>query len=518
MTAADKRLDRQYAAALWWQEFRATNNDSFLPLLGCDSRYLVMMGGGGSGKSAFAGRKVLERATSEAGHRFIICRKVGRTLRQSCWEQLLRQLRTYYPGLREGKLSHGADYQISKSDLTVSLRNGSQLIFVGLDDVEKLKSIYEITDIWVEEASEITEADFNQLDIRMRGRSRWYSQMILSFNPISIAHWLKKRFFDRHDPRATVHRSTYKDNRFLREQDIETLLSFRETDPYYYSVYALGEWGVTGRTVFDAAAIGRQLELDIRPETVGYYRYRLSGDIERGMSVTDIEWVDDPAGMISIYQRPQKGRPYVLGGDTAGEGSDRFAGQLLDNISCRQCAVLHHTMDEDLYTMQMYCLGMDYNEALIGIESNFSSYPNKILELAGYPNLYVREREDTYTGQVSKAYGVQTTEKTRPVMIAGLVKAVREDAQTIIDRATLEEMLSFVRNKNFRAEAEAGTHDDLVMALAIAHYIRPQGVLAVQGGDGAARKARWTEDMYDDYERASEAEKRLLLAEWGDPI
>ena len=62
----------------------------------------------------------------------------------------------------------------------------------------------------------------------------------MSFNPISIQHWLKKRFFDRNDPRARVHESTYKDNRFLDDAAIRTLESFQETDEYYYQVYCLG--------------------------------------------------------------------------------------------------------------------------------------------------------------------------------------------------------------------------------------------------------------------------------------
>ena len=87
-----------------------------------------------------------------------------------------------------------------------------EILFAGLDDVEKLKSIHDITGIWIEEASEIEERDFDQLDIRLRGESRYYQQIILTFNPITITHWLKKRFFDRKDPRVRTHRSTYKDN------------------------------------------------------------------------------------------------------------------------------------------------------------------------------------------------------------------------------------------------------------------------------------------------------------------
>lgn len=510
-------VNEYYDAALWYKNLQETSNTSFMPLYFDRHRYLVLMGGGGSGKSEFAGRKVLERATSEPGHRFLVCRKVAKTLRESCFRQLVSQLSRYYPQLSEGNIKKGADYSINRTDMQINFRNGSAILFCGLDDVEKLKSIYEITDAWIEEASELLESDFNQLDIRMRGQSPWYRQMILSFNPISILHWLKKRFWDRSDPRATTHRSTYLDNRFLSQEDVTTLLSFKDTDPYYYSVYALGEWGVLGKSVFDAEAVTAQLLKNVQPLRRGYFTYDIRGSIDTRLIVDNICWVDDKDGAIKIYADPKAGRPYVIGGDTAGDGSDQFCGQVIDNISCQQMAVLHHSYDEDLYTMQMYCLGRYYNNALLGIEANFSSYPNKVLASLGYENMVVREVEDTFTGKIRQAYGVLTNNKTRPVMIAGLVKAMRESITTVVDRTTLEEMLTFVRNENFRAEAEEGAHDDTVMALAIAHYIRPQGSFD-SGKDSPKAKVKWTDDMYEDYYKASTSEQAYLLEEWGDPF
>ena len=152
-------------AALWFQRLRETNNDTFLPLFWDEHRYLVLKGGGGSGKSIFAGRKVLERAATEPGHRWLVCRKVGRTLRESCFEQLKNQAYEFYPDqiayIPKGK----------GGDMTIRFRNGSEILFSGLDDVEKLKSIYNVTGIWIEEASEVAERDFNQLDIRLDRKS-----------------------------------------------------------------------------------------------------------------------------------------------------------------------------------------------------------------------------------------------------------------------------------------------------------------------------------------------------------
>ena len=260
--------DKQTSTAAWYARMKAENNAAFMPLYFDQHRYLVLKGGGGSGKSIFAGRKVLERVTSEPGHRWLVCRKVQRTIRESCFKQLIGQLSDHYPA---------SGYRVNKSDLLITLANGSEIIFAGLDDVEKLKSIYNITGIWIEEASELTEADFNQLDIRLRGETDYYKQIILSFNPVSITHWLKKRFFDRKEPRARVHESTYKDNRFLDAEQIQVLEGYKETDEYYYDVYCLGQWGTTGRSVFNAAAIQRRLSTAPKPLDVGYFTYDYDG-------------------------------------------------------------------------------------------------------------------------------------------------------------------------------------------------------------------------------------------------
>lgn len=107
-----RTYERELEVALWWRDFRATNNAHFLPLLFDRHRYLVLKGGGGSGKSIFAGRKVLERVTSEPGHRWLVCRKVARTLRESCFEQLRGQISDFYP-------ESGA--KVNKSDMTKAM-------------------------------------------------------------------------------------------------------------------------------------------------------------------------------------------------------------------------------------------------------------------------------------------------------------------------------------------------------------------------------------------------------------
>lgn len=444
-------------------------NDKFYRYYGDRHRYLVLMGGGGSGKSVFAAQKIVFRMLNEQGHRILVLRKVAKTLRESVFMELKNII--YGWGLeRLFKIPKG-----TSSDLHITCANGNEILFAGLDDVEKLKSISGITSIWIEEASELDAADFRQLDIRLRGRSRNYKQMIITFNPIDVNHWLKKEFFDATKENAVTLHSTYKDNKFLDAEAVAVLESFKESDPYYYDVYALGEWGVLGKTIFAAKNVNERIAY-LRTHDVivsrGYFAYRK--DMRGNITDESITWVTDADGYIKMFKRPQSGIPYVIGGDTAGDGSDSFTGQVIDNITGEQVAAYRNQFDEDLYAEQMYCLGRFYNSALLSIETNFSTYPVKTLTNLGYREMFVREREDTYTGSVTQAYGFRTDKLTRPAAIAELVKVVRESVHLINDMDTLNEMLTFVRNERGRPEAQDGAHDDLLMGLAIAHYCRGQ--------------------------------------------
>lgn len=494
--------------AQWYLQLQETTNKTFLPLFFDEHRFLVLKGGAGSGKSVFCARKLIERAISEK-HRFLVCRKVAKTIRESCWRNILDQLSEYYPGR----------YKENLSSMTITFDNGSTILFAGLDDVEKLKSIVDIDGIWIEEASELLEGDFNQLNIRMRGESPYYQQIMLSFNPISVTHWLKARFFDRKDDRTITHESTYKDNRFLPEKDRITLEAFKETDRYYYEVYCLGLWGTTGQTVFDGESVTKRLLENIQPICTGHMEYT-----DNGLKLDDIHFIEDKpvknsmfkprVGPVYVYEKPKPGIPYVIGGDTAGDGSDFFVAHVLDNTTGKQVCVLRQQFDEDLFAKQVYALGIWYNTALIGIETNWSTYPVRELERLKYPNQYVRERVDTYTNKVKKSFGFETNSKTRPVIIAELVKVAREDITLINHDETLKEMLTFIRNENFRPEAEEGAHDDCVMSLAIAHHIRPQQDYLPREQE---KRRKWTEDMWEDYRNAPQKEKMELRKLWGVP-
>lgn len=505
---SDTRMDNP-VTTIDLRNLPALTNDAYYPLYADKSRYLALKGGGSSGKSVFAAQKIIFRLLHDRPkrkkHRFLVVRKVKADLRDSCYEELKGVISAW--GLDD--LFHVPRGRSSDLYLQCKL-NGNEIIFYGLDDVERRKSIQGITGMWIEEASELEATDFRQLDIRMRGKTEYYKQIIISFNPVNITHWLKKEFFDQRKPGTTVSETTYRDNRFLDSQAIKVLEDFKDTDEYYYTVYCLGQWGVIGKTVYAAGVVTRRLleAKGIKPLLTGSFAYEYVHD-----KIIDdsIKFIDDDNGFIRIYELPMRGHPYVIGGDTAEGGVDFSAGSVRNNVTWTQAAVLRGHMDTDLYTKQMYCLGRYFNNALIGIETNFDLHPVKELQRLGYTDQYVRVSLDKYTNAPQKTFGFKTTKITRPVIIASHVALVRDSIDTFNDYATLEEMLTFVRDESGKPAAQSGHHDDMILADAIALEIRTQGRLKVK--EAVADKstiAKHKEQIARDY--LSRKRRRVALS------
>lgn len=443
-------------------------NEIYLPYLDNQDRYLVFYGGGSSGKSFFIAQRYIYKLLHPTRCNLLVVRQTGDTNRKSTFP-LLKQVISLW--------NLSKHFKINESDMRIKcLLTSNEVAFAGLDDVEKIKSITfengELTDIWVEEATETQEADINQLKVRLRG-GKSKKQIVLSFNPINIQHWIKRHFID--SGLATVCFSTYKNNKFLTEDDRKALEDLKNVDEYTYNVYCLGHWGILGKTVFDARAIQKRLEMIQKPIKTGYFVYDYDG-----LKISNIRWMNDRNGFINIYQAPNTPgiTEYCIGGDTAGEGSDYFTAHVLDARTGVQAATLKQQFDADQYAKQMYCLGKYYRNALIGIEANFDSYPIMELQRLKYPKQYIREVLDTFTGKTEKRFGFKATSLTRPTVISRLIEIVREHCDTINDKDTLEELLTIVRNEKGRIEAPEGGHDDQMMGLAIAHQIREQVVFS----------------------------------------
>lgn len=253
----------------------------------------------------------------------------------------------------------------------------------------------------------------------------------------------------------------------------------------------------TGTSIFDTSKVTRQLmRVDrVAPLKHGAFKYdKIPTTVRYADGTTDVEWEiknisfeERKDGIIAIHEEPavKRGRsgeitsraPYAIGGDTSGLGTDYYTAKVISNIDGRTVATLRvQRIDEDLYAEQMYCLGRYYNDAIIGIEINYSRQPMRVLQrVYKYPNLYYRERVDGLSDTVERVCGFETTTKTRPIILEELVKIMREHPECEVDPATLREMLTFVKKPNGKKEAVDGMHDDLVMALAIAHHVSNQG-------------------------------------------
>lgn len=204
------------------------------------TRVNVFYGGAGSGKSYFVMQKIILKAL-DSQRKVLIVRKVGATLKESVWSLTLELIHT-------GGLAPTVK-QINKSDLTIEFLNGSVLLFKGLDDSEKIKSINGITDIVIEEATEITLDDFTQLNLRLRSKKP-NNQIHLMFNPVSKANWVYKYFFETKPDNCVIVQTTYRDNPHLPKEYVESLHALENKNPAYYKIYVRGEFATLDKLVF----------------------------------------------------------------------------------------------------------------------------------------------------------------------------------------------------------------------------------------------------------------------------
>lgn len=225
-------------------------NKVFIPYLKDTTPTQIFYGGSSSGKSVFlAQRTVLD--VMKGGRNYLVVRNVAKTIRGSVYNEITK-------AISDMKLD--GFFTVLKSEMTITCANGYQILFCGLDDPEKIKSITPmkgvITDIWIEEATEVERNAYKQLTKRLRGKTKVPKRLIMSFNPILQTSWIYTEFFAGWDDSKTCYKddklsilkTTYKDNKFLTQQDIDALEN--ETDQYFYDVYTLGNWGVLGAVIF----------------------------------------------------------------------------------------------------------------------------------------------------------------------------------------------------------------------------------------------------------------------------
>lgn len=232
---------------------RAVFNRVYLPYLEDYARTQIFFGGSGSGKSVF----VAQRAVADVmagGRNYLVCRQVARTIRGSVFTEITKVINAW---------GVGQLFAVNKSDMVITCTNGYQIVFIGLDDVEKIKSITPqkgaFTDLWIEEATETSRASVRQLIKRQRGGDeKTRKRTMMTFNPILKTSWIYQEYFANlgwtenqtkyQGDDLSILKTTYKDNRFLTDDDKKDLEN--ESDPYFYNVYTLGNWGILGNVIF----------------------------------------------------------------------------------------------------------------------------------------------------------------------------------------------------------------------------------------------------------------------------
>lgn len=229
----------------------------FYPILfDYSHRWEIYMGSAGSAKSYFITQKLIIRACREQ-IRILVCRRTATTIRNTCFslfkDIIAKWQITPYVNIRE-------------SDFNIKFPNGSEIIFIGLDEETKLLSLNNIGCIFVEEAYEVPKNIVEQLNLRLRG-STTNQQIIMAFNPISKNHWLYN-FCEVEPPASFVFlHSTYKDNQFLSREYVAELEELYKRNPQKARVFCDGVWGIDSEGLvitnwrteeFDAMALSAQ--------------------------------------------------------------------------------------------------------------------------------------------------------------------------------------------------------------------------------------------------------------------
>ncbi|MBO1704177.1 PBSX family phage terminase large subunit [Eubacterium callanderi] len=239
-------------------------NPIFKPVHQSRQRYVIMKGSAGSGKSVDTAQSYILRLMDDKGRNLLCVRKSEVTNRDSTFAELVGAIN------RNGLAPY---WKATMSPLQLICRaNGNSIIFRGMNDErqrEKLKSITfpqgKLTDVWLEEMTELTKDDVEIIDDRLRGDlpDGLFYQIKGTFNPVSKTHWIKHDFFDIHSPDVLTHHSTYLDNQFIDAAYHRRMMRRKELDPEGYRIYGLGEWGEIGGLILTNYIIE---EFDRAPE------------------------------------------------------------------------------------------------------------------------------------------------------------------------------------------------------------------------------------------------------------
>ena len=272
-------------------------NPVYLPYLEKPQFMQIFFGGSSSGKSYFISQKIV--IDNMNGTNWLVCRNVAKTIRSSVFNEITKAISNM------GLVKY---YRVNKSDMVITNTiNNKQILFAGMDDPEKIKSVTPadgvLERVFVEEATEVKREAIKQLEKRLRGKSKVSKHIILAFNPILKSHYIYKDYFGSwadnksryEDKNLCILKTTYKDNMFLTAKD--RYLLENETDPYYYQVYTLGNFGVLGNVVY------RNWHVEDLTDMIPHF--------DRIYCGMDFGW-NDPTAIIKIHLDKNRKKIYVF--------------------------------------------------------------------------------------------------------------------------------------------------------------------------------------------------------------
>lgn len=249
-----------------WCDWSSLVNKSFEHLIDNADRYLIMYGGRGSSKSMFETDRNIYQCLTHKYFRCVLVRNTYATIKDSQYQSLVDRI---------NQLGLSSLFEFKLQPLEINCKNGNKFLARGCDDTTKLKSIKDPTKVWYEEDIP-SESDFITITTSIRDQKADLLQEVFTINPEVDGdyqeNWFWKKFFLGHSEKSfsssfkekigdkevelkyTVHHSTYHDNRWITEGFIVFLLNLKKQDPYYYTIYCLGEWGnrITGGNFYKA--------------------------------------------------------------------------------------------------------------------------------------------------------------------------------------------------------------------------------------------------------------------------
>jgi len=269
-------------------------NEAYFPYLQDYShRFNIFYGGAGSGKSHFVVQKMIYKYLKYPNRKCLVIRKVGNTLRDSIFNLFQTVL---------GDWQIYERCEVGKTLLTIELPNGSQFIFKGIDDPEKIKSIANIDDIIIEECTEISSDEFSQLNLRLRSKNK-FNQIHCMFNPVSKSNWVYPMWFENgYDEDTIVLHTTYKDNKFLPKDYVKSLLNMEKTNYAHYKIYALGEF----------ASLDKLIYTNWKDEEFNYKELIKNKPNMTALFGLDFGYINDPSAFIAILADEKNKKLYIF--------------------------------------------------------------------------------------------------------------------------------------------------------------------------------------------------------------